>query len=1424
MWNNAGLWSTCEPNIIVKIDATPPTLLSITINNGANYTNSTQVTLTLSASDQYSGLHQMCFSNDNSTWSWVTFSTSASWNLTSGDGTKTVYFKAKDILGNTALSIYDTIILDTISPILNLIQINNNATYATNGVVNISVNATDANSFVSHTSFSNDNTFWSEWCIYSADHSWVLSEGDGNKTVYVRVRDAAGNVGIATLNDTIILDLTRPQNPTSCVETTQGVQSKVWQKNVSNPSFAWGGAYDINGIVGYHYYWGTDQYGTSSDWLDAAVTTYTPSPVTTGIYYFRIATKDIPGNIENWKIIFVFKYDNSTPTGLSISINQGAMYATSQNVTLNLDAIDPHSGLWQMTISNTANFSGASWEPYSASKLWMLPKGDGTKTVYFKVKDRLENIALSVNATIILDTTAPSAPGLISPLNDISRSLNVVIFSWSQITDTNNLKKYSLQVSRDMLFTKFVFNDCLLLNSTILTFSPGTYYWRVRGIDEPGNIGRWSSVWSFAITDDIVVVYLSNDDGASWYQVKNNTQFTFPSLGNNLKYKAILTDASLRETDYSFNISLQYGFSSGYLDEDSDGLSNLEEYQYDTNWKDPDCDDDGLLDGEEVNTYGTDPNDADTDGDFILDGYNVTMNPDAPSSSYYCPAYIYGEWIEAGYYHDGYTFLGELSYSANANNPDTDSDDMPDGWEAFYGLDPLDDGVYKWERKGTEGSYYWETTVLSPDDLNGSSGDPDYDNLTNIQEYHNHTNPLNPDTDGDWVLDGVEVKGWTINVNGVTYNVSSDPLKKDTDDDGLSDFVEYSIRSDTNKKDTDDDTMSDWYEYTHKLSIIDSSDKYSDHDNDGVTNVDEYVNGTDPWNNDTDCDGFEDGVDLYPLNDALVTIHITSLTLLDSRTLFDPYSNPDIYFRINIGGTGVWNSGCFEVPATWTSMDLDIWYTANVPDDVDAASVRVEAWENADNLEGSDDHIDISPTSGRDLGFDYTFGTVGDTSTAGDVGAGISDGDCDMSIDYTVSTTFADKVNTLLITPDGYQTVFAYNNKLRYMGDEHFYVILFEIKEETSLPFAKGINVILVPRSVFHLTWLSNFLGTTLIIPSDSPFYKAKFYFNGSGDFNTTNVDGLFAIEQINTSKALQLLNMVTTNAAGTKIASYIEISKQIYTMGLPDDIVKVIPVWNIKISPTAGMPSSWWEDVWSGLVSFTNFVWNGLYAIYNFFVWLDEKIWQFGMTVYVVITAVIWAFGDDDSDGIPNVWDAYPYQKDLYLEIDYFPGCYPDIAALNYTVSYYAARGITVHYTIDDELTPFETSDWNLKTKLSWSHNQQWSVHVVYVDSIIQHLDWYGAANELSGAVISKKKILDDTNLVNKTLAEIIALMHETGHCIGMNRDEPPYCSNASCVMNYIDVAYWNYVNTNTSSAYCSGHWGEINLKEKFGHKWWFW
>jgi len=134
-WTKKGTYTINVP------DATPPTG-TLKINNDAQYANSTTVTLNLSASDNAggSGLSQMQFSNDNSTWSTAeNYASAKTWVLSLGDGQKTVYVKYKDNAGNWSQAYSDTITLDVTAPSISV----NPVASPTNQNVTLSLTVSD---------------------------------------------------------------------------------------------------------------------------------------------------------------------------------------------------------------------------------------------------------------------------------------------------------------------------------------------------------------------------------------------------------------------------------------------------------------------------------------------------------------------------------------------------------------------------------------------------------------------------------------------------------------------------------------------------------------------------------------------------------------------------------------------------------------------------------------------------------------------------------------------------------------------------------------------------------------------------------------------------------------------------------------------------------------------------------------------------------------------------------------------------------------------------------------------------------------------------------------------------------------------------------------------------------------------------------
>ena len=107
---------------------------------------------------------------------------------------------------------------------------------------------------------------------------------------------------------------------------------------------------------------------------------------------------------------FNLTLDTTAPSGLTLQINDGALYATSTAVTLKIAVSDEQTTGYQMKIWGVAGVEdegSASWESYAATKSVNLTAGDGLKTVYIKVRDDVGNESAQVSDTITLNTAVP---------------------------------------------------------------------------------------------------------------------------------------------------------------------------------------------------------------------------------------------------------------------------------------------------------------------------------------------------------------------------------------------------------------------------------------------------------------------------------------------------------------------------------------------------------------------------------------------------------------------------------------------------------------------------------------------------------------------------------------------------------------------------------------------------------------------------------------------------------------------------------------------------------------------------------------------------------------------------------------------------------------------------------------------------------
>jgi hypothetical protein len=179
---------------VLKFDETPPQNLLIKINDNNQYTNSEEVMLALSAQDLLSGISEMALGSESGVGSvWQPYNSSQRYELSVGDGNKTIYFQVKDYAGNIAQT-SDSIILDTAPPHSISLFINNGSTETNSTKVNLKISAIDDLSGVNQIALSDDGIDWSSWESYSENREYNLTSGDGEKRIYLKINDHAENV------------------------------------------------------------------------------------------------------------------------------------------------------------------------------------------------------------------------------------------------------------------------------------------------------------------------------------------------------------------------------------------------------------------------------------------------------------------------------------------------------------------------------------------------------------------------------------------------------------------------------------------------------------------------------------------------------------------------------------------------------------------------------------------------------------------------------------------------------------------------------------------------------------------------------------------------------------------------------------------------------------------------------------------------------------------------------------------------------------------------------------------------------------------------------------------------------------------------------------------------------------------------------
>jgi len=404
------------------LDRAPPLAgSSVLIDNGAEWAVNPDVSLTLTGLDATSGVELITIStdgvfDDETDQAYVT-STLVRVD-DAADGLKTVWVQFVDRAGNrSAAPAEDSIYLDRAGPVNPTVTIDSGDAFTTDPLVTLALSAEDACTAdypgggcvtglaePAQMMIANDSGFASAaWEPYAEERAWFLKPGDGDKTVFVKFRDGAGNETATFASDDIALDRTPPgglgialaelapdpllgngytNNPDVEVTVTaaEATEMCVYGDLAGTPACTW---------VPY----------------SGAARRLTLATAEDGMKTLYARFRDDAGN-EAGPVFAQIHYDGTPPDSASLLIEGGASHVPTAGVELSLTAADASSGIVQMRIADGVAAGGA-WEPYANSRLWGLPADDGPKQVTAEFRDRAGN-TLATTAGVTLDATPPA--------------------------------------------------------------------------------------------------------------------------------------------------------------------------------------------------------------------------------------------------------------------------------------------------------------------------------------------------------------------------------------------------------------------------------------------------------------------------------------------------------------------------------------------------------------------------------------------------------------------------------------------------------------------------------------------------------------------------------------------------------------------------------------------------------------------------------------------------------------------------------------------------------------------------------------------------------------------------------------------------------------------------------------------------------
>ncbi|MEM4973527.1 MAG: Ig-like domain-containing protein, partial [Candidatus Hadarchaeales archaeon] len=225
-----------------------------------------------------------------------------------------------------------------------------------------------------------------------------------------------------------------------------------------------------------------------------------------GIWYWRVRTEDVYGNASTWTESFKFTVDTQAPPALSLLSPGDYTYDNNATQTFRWEEYQDPAGFenYIIQIARNPEFTDVYHENTVTENSYTHTFTEDN-LFYWRVRavDKAGNKGVwSDSWCLVVDTTPPSAPRLVSPENNSYLATGTPTFDWDPVADLSGVT-YILEIDNENTFTNPLRISGIMVSQYTLTvenaLADNTYYWRVQARDKSGNFGQWSEIFKFVV-------------------------------------------------------------------------------------------------------------------------------------------------------------------------------------------------------------------------------------------------------------------------------------------------------------------------------------------------------------------------------------------------------------------------------------------------------------------------------------------------------------------------------------------------------------------------------------------------------------------------------------------------------------------------------------------------------------------------------------------------------------------------------------------------------------------------------------------------------------------------------------------------------------------------------------------------------------